>query len=561
MRRTTMTGGGSQSGFPGYGDPGASGGVGDSQNQAGSPDPASATTRIDRDSVSTPGASAPGNPAPGAGGFGEQPTTAVPNPFAGQFGTGSIPAQPAAAQPNPAQSAWANPAAGQPVSTQHVQGQQVSGQPNPSPYGGAYAPAGYPAYGAATPSQQSYPGAQPATSPFGPATTQQQPLSPDPRTNGQPAPKKKGGRKALAAAGVVTLALVAGVGGGVLGANLADDDTPAASTTATNGPLGGDPNSQATQQVDAPKGSVQDVATRVLPSVVSIDVVVGNQQGEGSGVVLSADGIIMTNNHVVSLTGSPADAVQVNFSDGTSARAKVLGTDTISDIAVLKVDKTGLRPISVGTSKNLAVGQDVIAIGAPLGLAGTVTTGIISALNRPVSTSRESGTTSVIDAIQTDAAINPGNSGGALVNAKGALIGINTAIATLGGSSSSEAGSGSIGLGFAIPIDQAYRVAKQLQENGTATHAGLGVSVRQSAGGTGQTGALLSDVQASGPAGKAGIPRGAVVTKFGDRLIASGDALVAAVRSHEPGEQVEVTYEVNGQAKTTTVTLEELKVG
>ena len=570
-----MTGGGSQSGFPGFGDPGASGasGGGDSQNQPGSPDPASATTRIDRDSASVPGASTPGNPAPGAGGFGEQPTTAVPNPFAGQFGTGSIPAQPAAAPPDPAQSAWANPAAAQPGSTQYGQGQQVSGQPGPSPYGGAYAPAGYPAYGAATPAQQSYPRAQPATSPFGPAIATQQPLTPDPNTpgpnnlgsnnvgSGQPAPKKKGGRKALAAAGVVTLALVAGVGGGVLGANLADDDTPAASPAATSGPLGGDPNSQATQQVDAPKGSVQDVAARVLPSVVSIDVVVGNQQGEGSGVVLSEDGIIMTNNHVVSLTGSPADAVQVNFSDGTLARAKVLGTDSISDIAVLKVDKTGLRPISVGTSKNLAVGQDVIAIGAPLGLAGTVTTGIISALNRPVSTSRESGTTSVIDAIQTDAAINPGNSGGALVNAKGALIGINTAIATLGGSSSSEAGSGSIGLGFAIPIDQAYRVAKQLQESGTATHAGLGVSVRQSAGGTGQTGALLSDVQADGPAGRAGIPRGAVVTKFGDRLIASGDALVAAVRSHEPGEQVEVTYEVNGQAKTTTVTLNELKVG
>ncbi|MCB1294980.1 S1C family serine protease [Gordonia sp. (in: high G+C Gram-positive bacteria)] len=570
-----MTGGGSQGGFPGYGDPGygdqgvpggSAGPGGGGQNPV---DPSSATTRLDRDGV----------PGPESAGFGEKPTAAIPNPFAGQYGTGSIPVQPGADQSGAAPSAWANPAQGQDNSPQYGPTQQVSGYPGvgEQSYGGGFAPAGYPAYGAAgQPGADQYAGAQPVTSPFGPspsdptvpqeggvpadrqhATTR--PLSQD--LSFQPAaPKKKGGRKALAAAGVVAVALVAGGVGGVVGANL-NDDAPSASTTVSSGPLGGDPNSQATQQVDAPKGSVQDVAARVLPSVVSIDVTVGNQQGEGSGVVLSEDGVIMTNNHVVSLTGTPADNVQVNFSDGTSARAKVLGTDPISDIAVLKADKSGLRPISVGTSKNLAVGQDVIAIGAPLGLAGTVTTGIISALNRPVSTSRESGTTSVIDAIQTDAAINPGNSGGALVNARGALIGINTAIATLGGSSSSEAGSGSIGLGFAIPIDQAYRVAKQLQERGSATHAGLGVSVRQTAGGTGQTGALLSDVQSNGPAGKAGIPRGAVVTKFGDRLIASGDALVAAVRSHAPGEQVQVTYEVNGQSRTATVTLEDLKVG
>ncbi|MBD0021175.1 PDZ domain-containing protein [Gordonia pseudamarae] len=555
-----MTGGGSQGGFPGYGDHGAAGGgSGDGSGSRGPADPDSATTRIGRDGATTPESA----------GFGEQPTKAVPNPFAGQYGTGSIPAQ----------SQWADPAAGQQSSDSPSPGQQGPGGGEQSPYGSSFPPAGYSPYGATQQVTGQPVSGQPGSGqygygpqPFGaqsygnqgfaaagPGSGPSSPFDTEPEA-GQP-PKKKGGRKALAAAGVVTLALVAGGVGGVVGANIGDDDATSVTSATGSGPLGGDPNSQATQQVDAPKGSVQDVASRVLPSVVSIDVVVGNQQGEGSGVVLSADGVIMTNNHVVSLTGTPADAVQVNFSDGTSARAKVLGTDSISDIAVLKADKTGLTPISVGTSKNLAVGQDVIAIGAPLGLAGTVTTGIISALNRPVSTSRESGTTSVIDAIQTDAAINPGNSGGALVNARGALIGINTAIATLGGSSSSEAGSGSIGLGFAIPIDQAYRVAKQLQETGSATHAGLGVSVRQTAGVIGQTGALLSDVQAGGPAGKAGIPKGAVVTKFGDRLIASGDALVAAVRSHEPGEQVQVTYEVGGQTKTATVTLEDLKVG
>ena len=200
----------------------------------------------------------------------------------------------------------------------------------------------------------------------------------------------------------------------------------------------------------------------------------------------------------------------------------------------------------------------MIAIGAPLGLEGTVTTGIISALNRPVSTSRESGTTSVIDAIQTDAAINPCNSGGALVNAKGALIGVNTAIATLG--ASAEQQGGSIGLGFAIPIDQAKRVADELTETGQATQAGLGVSVRANTE-VDQPGAYISDVTAGGPADKAGIPQGAVVTKVDDRNVAGGDALVAAIRSHAPGDTVTITYVINGQTKTTQVTLETLQVG
>ncbi len=267
----------------------------------------------------------------------------------------------------------------------------------------------------------------------------------------------------------------------------------------------------------------------------------------------------MTNNHVVSEAGTAtASQVLVIFSDGTRAPARVLGADPISDIAVIKVDKGDLKPIMVGTSDNLAVGQDVIAIGAPLGLSGTVTTGIISALNRPVSTSRESGTTSVIDAIQTDAAINPGNSGGALVNARGALIGINTAIATLG--ASAERQGGSIGLGFAIPIDQAKRVADELTETGQATQAGLGVSVRGNTA-VDEPGAYISDVTAGGPADKAGIPQGAVVTKVDNRTISSGDALVAAIRSHAPGDTVTITYTINGQTKTTQVTLETLQVG
>ncbi|MDL9945816.1 trypsin-like peptidase domain-containing protein [Gordonia sp. ABSL11-1] len=372
-----------------------------------------------------------------------------------------------------------------------------------------------------------------------------------------PGPQKKrsGGLKAALVVGAVVLALVAGAVGGVVGARFIDDD----SSSAHNGPLGGDPTGDSQGQPQAPAGSVQEVASNVLPSVVSIIVRSGNAEGGGSGVVLSADGVIMTNNHVVSEAGSArASQVLVIFSDGTRAPARLLGADPVSDIAVIKVEKTGLKPMNVGTSKNLAVGQDVIAIGAPLGLEGTVTTGIISALNRPVSTSRESGTTSVIDAIQTDAAINPGNSGGALVNARGALIGVNTAIATLG--ASAEQQGGSIGLGFAIPIDQAIRVARELEQTGKATQAGLGVSVRANTD-VDQPGAYISDVTAGGPAAKAGIAQGAIVTKVDDRTIATGDALVAAVRSHAPGDTVTITYVAGGQTRTAQVTLETLQVG
>ncbi|MGW0038158.1 S1C family serine protease [Gordonia sp. NPDC003376] len=447
------------------------------------------------------------------------------------------------------------------------------GYPGPTPAPGATPPPG------ASPVQYGQPGAVPPTSRFGsdpygtpttagfPSNTGPIPVTGAPAGGfgdpgaplGEPAqpPAKKKSRAGVGAAlvgGALVIGLVAGGIGGFVGSRVGDDSS---STVANSQPLGGDPSATDTQPVQAPAGSTQEVAAKVLPSVVSIEVVSGNEQGSGSGVVLTADGVVMTNNHVVSGSdGRPASKVTVNFSDGSRASARVLGTDAISDIAVLKVDKAGLTPIQVGTSKNLAVGQDVIAIGAPLGLDGTVTTGIISALDRPVSTSREGGTTSVIDAIQTDAAINPGNSGGALVNARGALIGINTAIATLGGTQTQQ--SGSIGLGFAIPIDQAMRIADELRQTGKATHAGLGVSVRPS-GDSSSPGALVSDVTANGPAAAAGIPKGAVITKVDDRTITSGDALVAAVRSHAPGDRVTVTYQVGGQTRTAEVTLATLE--
>jgi putative serine protease PepD len=234
----------------------------------------------------------------------------------------------------------------------------------------------------------------------------------------------------------------------------------------------------------------------------------------------------------------------------------VVGTDPASDIAVVRAQGvSGLTPIALGSSANLHVGQNVVAVGSPLGLEGTVTTGIISALNRPVSTAGDTAKqNTVLDAIQTDAAINPGNSGGALVNMNGELIGINSAIATLGGPANSpDAQGGSIGLGFAIPVDQAKRIADELISTGTASHASLGVQVSND---TTTHGAKIVEVTSGGAAATAGIPSGAVVTKVDDRVVGSADALVAAVRSKAPGDKVTLTYlDTSGAAQTVQVTL------
>jgi len=233
----------------------------------------------------------------------------------------------------------------------------------------------------------------------------------------------------------------------------------------------------------------------------------------------------------------------VSFSDGKTVPFTVVGTDPDDDIAVVRAQGvSGLTPITMGSSKDLKVGQNVVAVGSPLGLEGTVTTGIISALDRPVSTGDEStGQHSVMNAIQTDAAINPGNSGGALVNMNGELIGVNSAIASMGqgGPDSGGGQAGSIGLGFAIPSDQAKRIADQLVSNGSVTHASLGVQLAQTAD---APGAAVAQVVEGGPAAAAGLPGGVVITKVDDRPIDSADALVAQVRSKAPGDTVTLTY-------------------
>ncbi|WP_081821045.1 S1C family serine protease [Rhodococcus sp. UNC23MFCrub1.1] len=358
---------------------------------------------------------------------------------------------------------------------------------------------------------------------------------------------RKPGRAALVA-GAIALALVSGGVGGAVGAIAADGGNGGV-TNALNQPV-----TQANPAANAPDGSVQAVAGKVLPSVVQIQVAGRTAEGEGSGVILSSDGLILTNNHVVSGAGANAQ-LTVSFNDGSTSSATVVGADASSDIAVIKAQgRSNLTPIELGTSDGLQVGQGVVAVGSPLGLAGTVTSGIISSLNRPVATSGEStDQTTVIDAIQTDAAINPGNSGGALVDMNGKLVGVNSAIATLGaGASSSESQSGSIGLGFAIPVDQARRIADELVQTGKATQAIIGISVPSRDDANGATVMAVTD---GGPAAQAGIPTGAVVTKVDDRVIASGDALIAAVRSHAPGDQVSVTYTQGGNEQTVQVTL------
>jgi putative serine protease PepD len=249
------------------------------------------------------------------------------------------------------------------------------------------------------------------------------------------------------------------------------------------------------------------------------------------------------------------------FADGRTVPFTVVGADPSDDIAVVRAQGvSGLTPITLGASKDLKVGQNVVAIGSPLGLQGTVTTGIVSALNRPVATGDETtGQSSVINAIQTDAAINPGNSGGALVNMNGELVGINSAIASLGGGGGGDGQdsgggqSGSIGLGFAIPADQAKRISDQLISTGSVTHASLGVQLGK---GSNSSGAAVAQVTDGGPAATAGLPSGVVITKVDDQAIDGPEALVAAVRSKAPGDNVAVTYQdASGASQTVQVTL------
>ena len=329
------------------------------------------------------------------------------------------------------------------------------------------------------------------------------------------------------------VALLAGTLGGGAGYWLADRANRALHNGDVSLATAGTP-------ANRPPGSVADIAQRVSPAVVSIDVSTADESDTGSGVIIDKGGYILTNNHVVS-AGVTGGTIRVTFNDKSSQVAAVVGRDTQTDLAVLKVTTPKLTVASLGDSDKIAVGDPVVAIGSPLGLRGTVTTGIVSALGRPVHLSGEgSDTDAVIDAIQTDAAINPGNSGGALVDASGAVIGINSAIASLP-TQNGLGTSGSIGLGFAIPINEARSIAQQLIRTGNAVHASIGLATRSVTDGS-REGAYIVQVSPGGPGDKAGLKAGDVITVLDTTLIDSADELTVTVQARAPGETVAVRY-------------------
>jgi putative serine protease PepD len=302
--------------------------------------------------------------------------------------------------------------------------------------------------------------------------------------------------------------------------------------------------------------SVEQVAATVLPSVVTLETTAGGESEQGSGIVLTSDGLIMTNSHVVApIHAEPLESSSsvVTFNDGRSAVFSLVATDPTSDIAVVRAQEiTGLVPVSVGSSAGLQVGQPVAAVGSPLGLQNTVTTGVISALNRTVSTIADADyQIAAFEAIQTDAALNPGSSGGALVDMNGELIGMNSAIATVPGTGGIR--SGSIGIGFAIPVDNANRIARELIASGRATHGWLGAETGDDIN---NRGAKIIGVTDNSPAATAGLPIGALITKLDDHVIGSANALVAAVRSKAPGAQTRLVFvDPSGNHRTVLVTL------
>jgi putative serine protease PepD len=482
-----------------------------------------------------------GAPSPWAPGYTGGPPPSYPGAPASP---GAQPPVPPGAIPSGAVPGGTVP--GGPVPPGAVAGGAATG-PSPYPgaptYPGAAPHPGVPPHpGAPTyPGGPAYPGARPYPGPAGQAqppypgvdapTAQ---LAAGPPTAQLPAPTGSGSASrpwALLAVLALLVGLLGGLLGGVIGYQVAK-----------SGSGGGLIPGLGASSTDVT--AVEEVSQRVLPSVVQLRLKSGERSGAGSGMVLTPDGLLLTNNHVIEAAAGGAGQITVLFQDGRSAPAQIIGRDPESDIALVKAaNMTGLKPIELGNSDAVKVGQQVIAVGSPLGLGGTVTTGIVSALNRAVSVGGEPGENgSVLNAIQTDAAINPGNSGGPLVDIEGKLVGINSAIATVGGGPQDEGGS--VGLGFSIPINQARRIADELERTGQATKPVLGVMVESGsrlAPLSNPPGATLKDVTPNGPGSKAGLKAGDLVVRVNQRVITYGDELVAAIRSQAPGDTVQLT--------------------
>ncbi|MFG2115028.1 S1C family serine protease [Streptomyces sp. NPDC048718] len=380
----------------------------------------------------------------------------------------------------------------------------------------------------------------------------------------QPVPEAPArGRGGGLIAAVLVAALVAGgIGGGVgyWAANQRDGG-PGGSTTISAG------DSPSSFKRDP--GTVAAVAAKALPSVVTISAKSGGREGEGgtgTGFVYDREGHIVTNNHVVA-SAANGGTLSATFSNGKTYAAEVVGRAQGYDVAVLKLKNapSGLTPIPLGDSDKVAVGDSTIAIGAPFGLSNTVTTGIISAKNRPVASGDGSGgKNSYMSALQTDASINPGNSGGPLLDASGAVIGINSAIQSAG-SGFGQSQAGSIGLGFAIPVNQARNVAEQLIKTGKPVYPVIGATVNMQDQLDGGAGAVIAEegsggtpaISPDGPAAKAGLKGGDTIVAFGGRPIDNGRTLIGEIWTHQPGDKVEITYKRDGKTSTTTVVLGE----
>ncbi|MFE2290632.1 S1C family serine protease [Streptomyces sp. NPDC059452] len=441
-------------------------------------------------------------------------------------------------------------------------------QPPHSPYGAApEPPAGAASWPPPPPAVPSYAGGGAAHTPgngsgngpvWGTPTPQpghdpsQGPSHVFPHGNG----KRRGAGGLIAA--VAVAALVAGGIGGALGYWAADRNDNGSSGSSTTVSASDTP-----RDIKRPAGTVAGVAAKALPSVVTIDAQGGDGEGgTGTGFVYDKEGHILTNNHVVASAAESSGELSATFSDGKKYAAEVVGRAQGYDVAVLKLKSppAGLTPLPLGNSESVAVGDSTIAIGAPFGLSNTVTTGIISAKNRPVASGDGSSSkNSYMSALQTDASINPGNSGGPLLDATGAVIGINSAIQSTGGGLG-QSQAGSIGLGFAIPINQAKNVAEQLIKTGKPVYPVIGATVTMeektggaaiSAEGAGGTPAVTPD----GPAAKAGLKAGDVITKFNDTVIDSGPTLIGEIWTRKPGEKVTLTYERDGRTATAEVTL------
>jgi len=503
----------------------------------------------------------------------QQPATEQP----GQQHSWAAP-QTAPQSPQPHQAAQQQPTAAYPTADyghgafgQPAQGQPAQGQPAPGQPYGAYA------------GQQPYAGQPPYVGgPTGPHTN---------TATGTTDKQNKKRGVGLVVAALAVGALIGGASGaGVMGVFQASQNGSAQPSQST-----GAQNITVNNAADATP--VTAVAAKASPSVVTISVRGNQEAGSGSGVVLTADGYVLTNTHVVTLDGEIANPkIQVQDNDGKLYSAKVIGTDPIVDLAVIKLENaSGMTPATFADSSKLNVGDRAVAIGAPLGLSGTVTDGIVSALNRSIqiassaapkssdngdngdsggdgnlwnfdlpgqgqSQQGSANATISLPVIQTDAAINPGNSGGALLNSKGEVIGINVAIANAGGSSVDGSQSGSIGVGFAIPSDLASRVAEELKTNGKATHGLLGATVKDATADASSTtvGALIDSVTQGGPADKAGLKSGDVVTNFNGIPITSPTDLTAQVRALAAGAETKLTYVRDGKPYTVDVKLGEL---